>query len=184
MRRRRRNPADGAACGPSHAVAVHVLRAATIYFALVFGLGFALGVVRQLVVAPRVGAATAELLEMPVMVAAIVVVARLRQRRTSDLDSRRQLLVGGVALLLLLGAECLLGLALRDRSPTATLFDRDPVNAAAWYGALLVFAAMPWCWSRRAPPQRSPGVRAPAPDRAEASGRDSADRQGPAGARR
>ena len=47
------------------------LKAAAIYFALVFGAGCVLGPVRILWLVPRVGTRAAELIEMPIMLAVI-----------------------------------------------------------------------------------------------------------------
>ena len=58
-----------------------VLKAGISYFALVFGAGFVLGPIRLLWLVPRVGTRTAELLEMPVMLAVIIVAARWLVRR-------------------------------------------------------------------------------------------------------
>ena len=52
-----------------------------LYFAVVFGTGFVLGPIRMLWLVPRVGARTAELLEAPVMLVAIVLLARWVVRR-------------------------------------------------------------------------------------------------------
>jgi len=41
---------------------MQILKAATFYFALVFGAGFLLGTIRVLLVAPRFGTRTAELM--------------------------------------------------------------------------------------------------------------------------
>ena len=44
---------------------MQIVKAAVLYFALVFGAGFVLGPIRILWVAPRLGARVAELLEAP-----------------------------------------------------------------------------------------------------------------------
>ncbi|GAB4379704.1 MAG: hypothetical protein Kow00121_34360 [Elainellaceae cyanobacterium] len=46
---------------------MNILRAAVLYFTLVFGTGFILGVIRVLWVVPYLGTRWAELLEMPIM---------------------------------------------------------------------------------------------------------------------
>jgi len=48
---------------------MQILRAGVLYFALVFGAGFALGTIRTLWTAPSFGTRTAELMEMPIMLA-------------------------------------------------------------------------------------------------------------------
>ena len=45
------------------------IKAATAYFAIVFGIGFVLGTARVLVIIPRIGELAAVLLEVPVMLA-------------------------------------------------------------------------------------------------------------------
>jgi hypothetical protein len=44
-----------------------ILKAATIYFALIFGAGFVLGPIRILFIVPRFGVRMAELIEAPMM---------------------------------------------------------------------------------------------------------------------
>lgn len=125
-----------------------MLRAAAVYFLCVFGAGFVLGAVRVPLLEPRFGERTAELVELPFMVAISLLVARWRVRRTPGLRAARQLAVGGLALLLLLAAECTLGFLLEQRGPLAVLFDRDPVAGSAYWVALIVFALAPWWFSR------------------------------------
>ena len=60
---------------------MRLLKAAAFYFALVFGAGFVLGMVRVLGVAPRLGTRAAELIEAPLMLAATVLAARWTVRR-------------------------------------------------------------------------------------------------------
>ena len=55
---------------------MQVLKAGAVYFAVVFAVGFVLGTIRTLWVVPRFGARTAELMEMPVMLAVTIVAAR------------------------------------------------------------------------------------------------------------
>lgn len=80
------------------------------YFALVFGAGFILGTARVLLVAPKIGAVAATLIELPIMLALSWWVARVLMRRlrspgrTSD-----PMLVGWVAFGLLMGVELILG---------------------------------------------------------------------------
>lgn len=126
-----------------------MLRAAIVYFACVFAAGFVLGTVRVALLAPRLGERTAELIELPVMAAVSLLVARWRVARTAKLRPARQLAVGWLALAMLLGAECALGALLAGRPPAAVLFDRDPVAGAAYGAALLAFAFGPWFWARR-----------------------------------
>ena len=93
---------------------MRVLKAGGLYFALVFGAGFALGIPRTLWLVPRVGTRTADLLETPIMLVVTVLAARWMVRRCAlpPVFSSR-LAVGCVALCLLLTAEFTLVLWLR-----------------------------------------------------------------------
>lgn len=128
---------------------MQVIRAAALYFALVFALGFALGAMRVTWLVPRLGAPTAEVIELPVMVLGSALIARWRGRRNPSWPPRRQLAVGGLALVLLLAAECTLGVAMQRRSVLEVLFDREPVSGALYYVSVLAFALWPWFWARR-----------------------------------
>jgi hypothetical protein len=123
---------------------MHLLKPTLIYFALVFGTGFFLGTIRVLWVAPRVGDRTAQLIEMPVMLAAIFLAARLTTRSLGDRGASARIAVGLLALGLMLAAEIAVGVALRGESPAGALFSRDPVSGTAYYLALGAFALMPW----------------------------------------
>src|SRR5208337_4093029 len=62
---------------------MQLVKAGVLYFALVFGAGFVLGTIRTLWVVPRVGTRTAELMEMPIMLAVTIVAARWTVLRLS-----------------------------------------------------------------------------------------------------
>ena len=87
------------------------LRAGLVYFFLVFGAGFVLGVVRTLFVTPWVGASRAELLETPLMLLVVWRAARWLQPR---LRPGAALPAGLLALAILLGAETGVGVFLRQ----------------------------------------------------------------------
>jgi hypothetical protein len=125
-----------------------VTKPAVVYFALVFGTGFALGLIRVPFLVPRIGERYAELLEMPFMLVAIVLAARLVVRRYR-LTRAASLVVGAAALVLLLGAEWLAGVWLQGRSFADYVADRDPVSGTAYAWMLLIFALMPWIAARR-----------------------------------
>lgn len=131
---------------------MHLFKPALAYFLIVFGAGFILGTVRVLFVLPLFGERTAELLEMPLMLAVIVLAARWISRRyLRQAQPREQLAVGGIATGWMLAAEFLIGLTLRGLSPIEVLVNRDPVSGTAYYLSLLLFAAMPWLLARRQP---------------------------------
>jgi len=120
-----------------------ILQASFRYFALVFGAGFVLGVIRTVAVVPRLGIRMAELLEIPIMIAISVFAARSVVRRYGTANSRFRLCaLGLMALLFMMGAEIGLGI-LMGRSPSAVIRERDPVSGPAYFMALGVFAAMP-----------------------------------------
>ena len=126
-----------------------VARLAIAYFASVFSIGFVLGAVRTLWIAPRLGARAAELAEMPVMVAVSFLVARALMRRGAALGVGGAALVGVTALALLLSAELALVFLARGETLGEYLASRDPVSGSAFALALLLFAAMPAAVVRR-----------------------------------
>jgi hypothetical protein len=120
-----------------------VLKAGVLYFAVVFGAGFVLGPVRLLWAVPRFGTRAAELMEMPIMLAVIVLAARAIVRRFAlPATLSRRLAMGAAALALLLCAEVAL-LALRGLSLPAYLAALDPVSGTVYFAMLGVFAMMP-----------------------------------------
>jgi hypothetical protein len=121
---------------------------ALVYFALVFGTGFALGLIRVPFLVPRIGERYAELLEMPFMLVAIVLAARLVVRRYR-LTRAASPVVGAAALVLLLSAEWLAGVWLQGRSFADYVAERDPVSGTVYASMLLVFAIMPFVAARR-----------------------------------
>lgn len=130
--------------------AARVVKAAAIYFALVFGAGFALGLIRVPLLVPRLGERYAELLEMPPMFAVILLAAGWVVRRFRlDTALSDALCVGFGALILLVAAELLLAVALSGRSLGQYLVARDPVSGAVYLAMLLVFALMPAVLARR-----------------------------------
>jgi hypothetical protein len=121
------------------------MRAAAVYFTLVFGIGFLLGPIRVLFLEPRIGQRAAELTELPLMVVAMTYAAHFIVRRYPQ----RPLGTGMVALAMLLGAEIAVGMALRGLSLAQILFDRDPVSGPAYFASLALFGILPWWLSRR-----------------------------------
>lgn len=129
------------------------LKAGGLYFALVFGAGFLLGVVRQLLVAPRIGEMWAELLEMPLMFVVVVFAARWT---LCKLEAPSRAGMGLVALGLLAVAELGLVVGLRGMTLSGYIASREPVSGVAYLLMLLLFAAMPTLlgslqWSRHGP---------------------------------
>lgn len=127
------------------------VRAAGFYFLLVFSAGFALGTLRVLLVVPALGTRTAELLEMPVMLAVVWLAARWVTRRywRAVTDPAHWLHVGVLALALMLAADVGVGVLLRGMTVREALFARDPVAGTAYYLALCLLAMAPWLISHR-----------------------------------
>jgi hypothetical protein len=124
----------------------HVIRlkAILLYFAIVLGSGFLLGVFRVPVLVPRLGERYAELLEMPVMLVVIVFAARYVVARYKLLASvGLRLQVGFAALALSVAAELLMAAALQSQSVAKYIASRDPVSGSVYLLLLLVFALMP-----------------------------------------
>lgn len=94
-----------------------IARSAVRYFALIFALGFALGTVRTLWLAPRWGEEAAVLAELPVMLAASWWAARRITARAALPGRGAALAMGGLALALLLGAELALAMLLAGETP-------------------------------------------------------------------
>lgn len=130
--------------------AFRILCAAASYFAIVFGAGFLLGLIRVPFLVPRLGERAAELLEMPFMFIAIFLAAGFLVRKpTFRWSANSWGWVGIVALFLMMGAEVLLGVILAGREIGEYWMNRDPVSGAVYFAMLGVFAAMPWIRSRR-----------------------------------
>lgn len=127
-----------------------ILRAALAYFAVVFAVGFALGIVRVLALVPVVGERSAELMELPLMLAASVGAAHwiCRRLRVPPRAAPR-LAMGAIALCLLLAVEFTVVLQLRGLSIAQYLDARDPVSGGAYAATLLAFALAPWWLGRR-----------------------------------
>jgi hypothetical protein len=122
---------------------MRTLKAALIYFAAVFGVGFVLGAIRVPVLVPRLGVRYAELLELPVMLAASFVLARLVMRRLGPFSLAQRLWTGAVALASMVAAELGLVLVIQGQSLTQYVANRDPVSGTAYVLSLIAFAFMP-----------------------------------------
>jgi hypothetical protein len=127
-----------------------ILKAGLLYFAIVFGAGFALGSVRTLWIVPRLGTRIAELMETPIMFVIVVAAARwiVRHLAVPPMPSRR-IGMGCIGLGLSLAAEIALVLWLRGLSIREYLASRDPVSGTVYYLMLGVFATMPLLVARR-----------------------------------
>jgi hypothetical protein len=128
-----------------------ILKSGFLYFLSIFGIGFLLGIIRVFWIVPYFGTKVAELMEMPLMLIAIIVIARWLIRQFAIPSARRvRLGMGIVALSFLLIAEFGTVLSLRGMSISEYIATRDPVSGTIYYLMLGVFAAMPWLvsWKR------------------------------------
>lgn len=120
------------------------LKAALIYFAAVFAVGFVLGPLRELVVKPWIGGLGAILVEAPLMMAAMVFFAP-RAARWSGLTggSGPHLAMGLTALAFVLAAEAGLAHILRGWSWDAWIGHFATPEGIAGLGLYVVFAVVP-----------------------------------------
>lgn len=121
------------------------VKAGAAYFAVVFCVGFALGILRVLVTAPRLGETGAVLLEAPVILTASWFVARGCIAAFAVPPARRpRLTMGAVALALTLIAELALSVLLFGRTPAEHL--ATYVHPAGYIGlaAQIAFALIPY----------------------------------------
>lgn len=132
------------------------MRAALLYFAIVLGTGFVLGMFRVPILVPRIGERWAELAEMPIMAAVIFFSAGYVLRRYPEIGSPgRSLAAGFLALALSVAAELGLAVALQNQTLLEFITSRDKVSGSVYLGLLLVFAVMPRLrLSRHAPEER------------------------------
>ncbi len=113
-----------------------------VYFAAVFAFAFAMGVARTLVVAPRLGATVAVLLELPLVLGASwLVVRRLLRNRHFRLSQRAA--VGVIAFVLLMVSEALLAGVLRGQSLGEWALDLVTPLGLIGLAGQVGFAAMP-----------------------------------------
>jgi len=116
---------------------MRMIIAGVLYFALVFGAGFAFGPIHILWVVPRFGTRMAELMETPIMFVVIIVAARWIVRRLAlPATTSSRVGMGCVALALMLVAEFTLVLWLRGLSIREYLASRDPVSGTVCNGNL------------------------------------------------
>ncbi len=129
---------------------MQILKAGVLYFAIVFGAGFALGTIRVLWVAPQFGTRMAELIEAPFMLIVTIASARWIVRRLAvPSEACSRLGMGMIALGLLLILEFTLVLWLRGLTIREYFASLDPVSGTVYPLMLGVFAIMPLLIARR-----------------------------------
>ena len=123
--------------------------AGAVYFLVLFLLGFVLGAIRVLVIAPRFGDLPAVLLELPLMLVASWLVCRyliLRLGLAADLKSRLMMGLTGFSLLML--AESALGLFGFGRSLEMQLVDLAEPAGLIGLAGQIGFGAIPLLQAR------------------------------------
>ncbi|MBW8366656.1 MAG: hypothetical protein K0M70_02215 [Arenimonas sp.] len=132
---------------------MRIVKAGLVYFALVFGAGFALAFVRIPFLVPAFGVRTAELMELPVMIAVIIWASRRLALQHSDLSRRARLGAGLLAFACLVTAELAVACFLGARSPGDYIASRDPVSGSVYLASLVLFAMAPALWHGREGPK-------------------------------
>jgi hypothetical protein len=127
---------------------MHIARAALLYFLLAFAAGFALGTIRTLIIAPRLGTLAAVAIEAPFILtaswfAARWVLSRHRQRHHAPMSAPSACLMGALALLMLLTADFTLAMLLAPTSPADWLDAQAQPAGLLGLACQLLFAAIP-----------------------------------------
>ncbi len=129
---------------------MQTVKAAVLYFAIVFGAGFVLGVPRVLWVVPKLGTRAAELIESPIMLTVVFFAAGWVVRRLALPPTvAARLGPGFMALGLLLAAEFTVVLKIQRLTLAQYFAGRDPVSGTVYVLMLLAFALMPLAVGRR-----------------------------------
>ncbi len=113
------------------------------YFAVVFSIGFLLGVIRGIWLEPRLGTRAAELLEAPLMLVAMVFAAKWVVRRNQLSRSMELIATGAIAFMLVLSIEFTVVLWLRGITFAEYVQSRDPVAGGVYILLLAAFGLMP-----------------------------------------
>lgn len=127
-----------------------IFKAGFTYFLIVFGAGFAFGLIRVPFLVPRFGERYAELIEMPLLLVAIVFASKWIVRRfTLTGLLLKSLGTGFLAAILLLSVEFSVVLWLRGLTLEQFLADRDPLAGTIYYLMVCIFAISPFVFARR-----------------------------------
>jgi hypothetical protein len=113
-----------------------------LYFLAVFTFAFAMGIARQLVVAPWLGSSAAVLLEVPILVVASWIVAR-RLLRYRSLTVSERAVMGATAFTLTMASEAALSVIMRGQSVSDWAAAVATPLGLVGLAAQLAFAAIP-----------------------------------------
>ncbi|MCC7260381.1 MAG: hypothetical protein IT567_05050 [Alphaproteobacteria bacterium] len=129
-----------------------ILRAAFLYFTLVFAAGFALGAIRTLGVTPRMGEFAATLIELPlILFISWHACAFVLRRAPVPTRPPARLLMGGIAFGLLIIAETTLGVVGLGRSLSEQIASYAAWGPATGLLAQFAYALFPYLQSRSRP---------------------------------
>jgi hypothetical protein len=118
--------------------------AGAVYFAIVFALGFVLGTLRVLVIAPLLGPVGAVMLEVPVILAASWLACGWTLRKVTVAPAMPDRLAMGVtAFALLIAAEFAVSTVVFGRSPADFWASYAAADALLGLAAQIAFAAFP-----------------------------------------
>ena len=124
-------------------------QAGLLYFLGVFLVAFCLGAIRTIVVAPRVGATIAVLLETPIiLVVSWWMSGWCTQRFNVGTATADRALMGATAFTILMLAEFALSVVLFHRSPVGYAAAFVSIPGAIGLLAQIAFAFIPWLQSR------------------------------------
>lgn len=113
-----------------------------LYFLAVFSFAFAMGVARQLAIAPLLGPSVAVLLEVPILVLASWIVAR-RLLRYRSLTVLERAVMGATAFALTMASEAVLSVIMRGQSVADWAATIATPLGLVGLAAQLIFAAIP-----------------------------------------
>lgn len=120
------------------------IRAGLAYVAIVFAIGFGLGVIRVLLVIPRFGAVVAVCIEAPVLLALAWWTCGALVRRFAVADSLLpRVAMGGFAFIILMAAELAMAILLLGRTPAQHWAGYRDTAVQIGLAAQLLFAAFP-----------------------------------------
>jgi hypothetical protein len=137
-----------------------------LYFAAVFAVGFVLGTVRVLVIAPRLGELASTLIELPIILtAAWLICGAIIKRLAVPRAPGARIAMGVVAFALLMAAEAGLSVALFGNTLEGHIAGYRALPAATGLVGQVVFALFPWLQLRAADPGAGGTATAPRPMR-------------------
>jgi hypothetical protein len=124
--------------------------AGSVYALSVFAIGFVLGAIRVLLVAPRLGDTAAVLLETPFMLAVSWKISRWRTRTDGlSTDTGGALLMGAIAFAVLMSAELWTAVLAFNRTVAEYFAGFGSVSGAIGLAAQLCFAGFPYLQAYR-----------------------------------